>query len=101
MNTHSEMMQYIESLGAKVVPGFITVMCFAGRAAAMEMCQRTSKIVTFFVNGQKSIMIPCVDGCAELPFQTKEECFLAYETLDEFGYLAYGGTKRNEHEIQG
>lgn len=89
--THSEMMRIIEQMGFRVVPGFTTTFCFNGREAAIEQAKEQKKIVTFWLDGNRTLMIPCIDGCFELPFEQKEEVFTAYSVLATSGWLAYGG----------
>lgn len=95
--THCDMMRSIESMGFSVVPGFVSAFCFKGREAAIDQSKEKAQIVTFWLDGRRTLMVPCIDGCFELPFETKQECFTAYEVLDEFGYLAYGGKRRSEY----
>lgn len=56
--------------------------CFDGMEAAKRKCLDNSIPIIFWHNKRRHVAIPCQDGAAVLPFETKEECFAVADTLD-------------------
>lgn len=68
-----------------VVPGFRFIMCFKGEAVAHELAIKEDVAVMFFRENARYIALKVDAGEAiSLRFQTKQETFAVYKTIQKF-----------------